>query len=33
LSRDEKKKLMKQKKQMEKDGQDTYDIDVLLGLV
>ena len=33
LSRDEKKKLMKQKKQMEKDGQDTYDIDVLLGLM
>jgi elongation factor 3 len=32
LTRDEKKKLMKQKKDMEKAGQDTYDIDVLLGL-
>jgi len=32
LTRDEKKRLMKQKKDMEKAGQDTYDIDVLLGL-
>jgi len=33
LNRDEKKKLLKQKKEMEKAGQDTYEIDVLLGLV
>ena len=33
LTRDEKKRLMKQKKDMEKRGEDTYDIDVLLGLV
>jgi elongation factor 3 len=33
LTRDEKKRLMKQKKDMEKAGQDTYDIDLLLGLV
>jgi hypothetical protein len=33
LTRDEKKRLLKQKKNMEKAGQDTYDIDVLLGLV
>lgn len=32
LDRDEKKKLLKQKKQMEKLGQDTYEIDELLGL-
>jgi len=32
LSRDEKKRLLKQKKQMEKMGQDTYEIDELLGL-
>ncbi len=32
LGRDEKKKLLKQKKQMEKLGQDTYEIDELLGL-
>jgi elongation factor 3 len=33
LTRDEKKRLLKQKKDMEKAGQDTYEIDVLLGLV
>ena len=33
LTRDEKKRLLKQKKEMEKAGKDTYDIDVLLGLI
>lgn len=33
LTRDEKKRLLKQKKDMEKAGHDTYDIDVLLGLI
>jgi len=32
LSRADKKKLMKQRKDMIKNGEDTYDIDVLLGL-
>jgi elongation factor 3 len=32
LDRNEKKRLMKLKKDMEKRGEDTYDIDVLLGL-
>lgn len=32
LSRDEKKRLLKQKKLMEKAGEDTYEIDVILGL-
>ena len=31
LSRAERKKLMKQRKEMIKNGEDTYDIDVLLG--
>ena len=33
LTRDERKRLLKQKKEMEKAGQDTYDIDVLLELI
>lgn len=32
LSRDDKKRLMKKKKELEKAGEDTYEIDVLLGL-
>ena len=32
LSRADKKRLMKQRKDMIKNGEDTYDIDVLLGL-
>ena len=33
LDRNEKKRLMKLKKDMEKRGEDTYEIDVILGLV
>ena len=33
LDRNEKKRLMKLKKDMEKRGEDTYDIDVMLGLI
>ena len=32
LDRNEKKRLMKLKKDMEKRGEDTYEIDVILGL-
>lgn len=32
LSRDDKKRLMKQRKDMIKNGEDTYEIDQLLGL-